>query len=147
MVGIDIGYALRQSEVADYCAQYTDPSNPRDSRVIALRGSDALKATSTTWTIRDALEGRAGGTGANPFLEVTWNPDVFRSWLLDEIEAGERWALPNDWGDARKKAEYVRQLTSTKKVDESWVVAGHGQDHLHDCEAMIAVCARLDGLI
>ena len=146
LVGIDIGYALRQSEVADYCAQYT-ADDPRESRVIALRGSDTLKATSLTWTIRDALEGRTSGGSVNPFLELTWSPDVFRTWLADAISDGDNWLLPSKWQSERQKAQYVKQVTSTKKVDGEWVVAGHGQEHLWDCEAMQQVLARHDGLI
>lgn len=145
LVGIDIGYSLRQSEVADYCAQYAD-DNPRESRVIALRGSDALKATAINWTVRDALEGRTSSGGASPFLELTWSPDVFRTWLVEGIDAGKDWLLPKKWGDDRKRIQYARQLTSTKKVDGEWV-AKRVDDHLFDCEAMQMVLARHDGLI
>jgi hypothetical protein len=146
LVGIDIGYSLRQSEVADYCAKYTD-SNSKESRVIALRGSDTLKATAITWTIRDALEGRSGGGSVAPFLELTWSPDVFRTQLVEGIEAGKDWHLPNQWGDERKRAQYARQLTGTKKIDGEWIPPKHGQDHLFDCEAMSVLLARWDNLI
>lgn len=146
LVGIDIGYALRQSEVADYCAMYTD-RNPKESRVIALRGSDTLKATAMTWTVRDALEGRSSGGGMSPYLELTWSPDLFRTWLAEGIDEGKEWLLPNEWGDERKRTQYARQLTSTKKIDGEWIPPKHGQDHLFDCESMQMVLARHDGLI
>jgi hypothetical protein len=147
LVGIDIGYALRQTEVADYCARYAD-TNPKDSRVIALRGSDAMKATALSWTVKDATEGRIGqGGGMSPYLEITWSPDVFRSYLMDEMQRGETWQIPAEWPDERRKAEYVRQVTSTRRVDGEWVAPGHGQDHLFDCESMQTVLARWDGMI
>lgn len=147
MVGLDIGYALRQSEVADYCAKYTDPDDPRSAKVIALRGNDQLKAVAINWTVRDALEGRSSGSGQRPFLELTFNPDIFRTRLVESIDEGRYFHLPNDWGDERKRAQYARQLISTKKVDGVWITPKHGQDHLFDCSTMQEVLARHDGLI
>jgi hypothetical protein len=147
MVGIDIGYALRQSEVADYCAKYTDGVNPKDSRVIALRGNDSLKNTAVSWTVRDATEGRMTGGAMSPYLEITWAPDVFRSHMMEEIQAGARWHIPKGWGgDERKRAMYNRQVTSTRKVDGEWIRA-HNDDHLFDCESMQWVLARWDSII
>jgi len=146
LVGIDIGYALRQSDVADYCAEYTD-TDPKESRVIALRGSDTLKSVAMQWTARDATEGRSTGGGTNPFLEITWSADTFRSWLIDCIDSGEDWRIPNDWTNAEKeKAYYFRQILSTRKLDGEWV-SKHKDDHLFDCEAMQIVLARWDMML
>jgi phage terminase large subunit GpA-like protein len=144
LVGIDIGYALRQSEVADYCAGYTT-GNPKDARVIALRGSDNLKAVSMDWQIRDAYEGRKS-TGASPYLEYTWAVDPFRSELLDLMSGQGEWYIPKVWPDVRARAEYIKQVTSTFKADEEWQ-RRHREDHFWDCECEQLVLARLDGLI
>jgi len=143
-VGIDIGYALRQSEVADYCAHYADP-DVKESAVMAMKGSDSQKVSNITYHIRDALEGRGGG--ASPFLELSWATDPFRTMLMDSIEQGNDWHIPDTWPDPRHKNQYIKQVTSTKKVDGEWIAPGHGQDHLWDCECMQAVLARWDGII
>jgi phage terminase large subunit GpA-like protein len=144
LVGIDIGYALRQSEVADYCAGYTT-GNPKEAKVIALRGSDNLKAVSMDWQIRDAYEGRKS-TGASPYLEYTWSVDPFRSELLDLMSGQGEWYIPKVWPDVRARAEYIKQVTSTFKADEEWQ-RRHREDHFWDCECEQLVLARLDGLI
>ena len=143
LVGIDIGYSLRQSDVADYCAKYAD-SNPKESAVIALRGSDQIKATNLNYSIRDALEGRGGGMA--PFLEITWATDVFRTWMMEEIDKGITFSIPKKWGGEKKKAMYLRQMTSTKKIDNEWTRT-HSDDHLFDCAAMSFVLARWDNII
>ena len=147
LVGIDNGYALRSSEVSDFCARYTDPANPKDSRVIALRGSDKMASTAVSWNIRDATEGRISGGSMTPFLEITWAVDVFRSRLIDEMNAGETWHIPNDWNkDERKKAQYFKQIMSTRKVDNEWTRTTP-DDHYFDCEAQQLVLARWDAII
>lgn len=146
LVGIDIGYALRQSEVADYCSGYAD-FNPKESRVLALRGNDKLKAALIQYQIRDAMEGRTGAGVMTPYLELTWAPDVFRTWLMESISSGEDWKLPESWeGSEREQSQYMRQITSTRKLDGEWV-ASHKDDHFFDCEAMQFVLARWDGII
>lgn len=146
LTGLDIGYSLRASEVGDYVAQYTDQGNPRDGRVFALRGSDQLVKAVTEIAIRDSLEGRRS-TGQSLFPEITFAVDVFRSWLVDFMEGAGNWWVPSDIGDSREGLEYLRQVTSTKKVDGEWVPPRHGQDHLFDCETMQLVLARQDQLI
>ena len=143
LVGIDIGYSLRQSDVADYCAKYAD-SNPKESAVIALRGSDQIKATNLNYAVRDALEGRGGGMA--PFLEITWATDVFRTWMMEEIDKGITFSIPARWDSEKKKRMYLRQMTSTRKVDNEWTRA-HSDDHLFDCAAMSFVLARWDNII
>ncbi len=143
-VGIDIGYALRATEVADYCAEYTD-ANPKNSAVMALSGQENQKVAVLLPNIRDAMEGRGGGRA--PFLELSWATDPVRTWLMDSIDAGTDWHIPGDWPDPRHQREYVKQVTSTKKVDGVWVAPGHKQDHLFDCEVMQLVLARWDKII
>jgi hypothetical protein len=59
LMGIDIGYMLRATKVADYCASYTDQKNPKTANVLALRGSDALRKTVLDYIVRDAREGKS----------------------------------------------------------------------------------------
>ncbi len=146
LTGIDIGYQLRASEVGDYVAGYTDQGSPRDGRVFALRGSDALQKAVTEMTIRDTLEGRKAG-GSMLFPEITFAVDVFRTWLMDFMGGNGEWFVPNDIGELKDGVEYLRQVTSTKKIDGVWVPPKHGQDHLFDCETMQLVLARHDQLI
>lgn len=146
-VGIDIGYQLRQSEVADYCAEYTDQMHPRDSAVLALRGSDTLTKSIMDMVVNDAYEGRRM-TGQNLYCEITWSVDVFRSWLLELLDSdGEKWTVPKGIGMDKKGMEYLRQVTSTRKADGIWIPPKHGHDHLFDCETMQLVIARHDRLI
>jgi hypothetical protein len=144
IVGIDIAYALRHNDVADYCAKYTDSHNPKDSRVIALRGSDSAK-DAITWHIKDATEGRSV-SGDNPYLELTWNVDIFRSALMDEMNTGERWHIPSKWSKERDRDMYMSQVTSTRKVDGEWV-RSYTQDHIFDCEVQQLILARWDAII
>jgi hypothetical protein len=146
LTGIDIGYQLRASEVGDYVAGYTDQGSPRDGRVFALRGSDALQKAVTEIAIRDTLEGRRAG-GQMLFPEITFAVDVFRTWLMDFMGGNGEWFVPNDIGELKDGVEYLRQVTSTKKIDGVWVPPKHGQDHLFDCETMQLVLARHDQLI
>jgi len=147
LVGIDIGYALRQSEVADWCASYTDNVAPRDARVIALRGSEKMQKSIIDMQIRDALEGRRAAGGTELYAELTWNTDVFRDWLIEYMETGDSWHVPREIANTKQGLEYIRQATTTSKVDGEWVGPKHRQDHLFDCEAMQMVLARYDQLI
>ena len=143
MVGIDIGYALRQSEVADYCAEYAD-SNVKESAVVALRGSDKLTAVPIDPVARDAREGRSR-TGMSPYLEIVWATDLFRTHAIEMME-GSSWHIPQRWRSPREEAQYVKQVTSTRKLNGEWVTKTK-DDHLFDCETMQLVLARWDSLI
>jgi len=149
-VGIDIGYAMKQTEVGAYCASYTDQGQPEDARVIALRGSPELRKMPTERQVRDAYEG-SRSAGRALFFELTWSVDVYRTMLLDGIN-GEAtappWRVPKHRTDEdRWRGVYVKQVTSTSKMDGEWIEPGHRQDHLFDCEAMGFVLAGYIGLV
>lgn len=147
-VGVDIGYALKATEVGSYCSQYTDQAHPEESRVIALRGSDTLVKMPIDRQIRDAYEGgRAAGRAL--FFELTFAVDVFRTLLMESINGeGMPWWVPARREDeARWRGVYVRQVASTRKVDGVWIPPGHGDDHLWDCEVMQMVLALYMGLV
>jgi hypothetical protein len=99
--------------------------------------------------IRDAFEGSRSASRAL-FFELTWASDVFRSVLLDAMngKANFKWWVPSERTDEQRwSRQYVKQVTSTRKADGEWIVAGHGQDHLFDCEVMQIVLAQFAGLI
>ena len=150
-VGIDIGYQGRASEVMDYCAEFTDQTGKAaralQTAVYALRGSDVMTKAVTDIQIRDAFEGRKGSGDAR-YVEILWNVDVFRTWLIQMME-GERvpWWVYQNIGAHKDGQEYLKQVTSTKKIDGVWVPPKHGQDHYWDCECMQLVLARCDKLI
>ena len=149
LIGIDIGYALKATEVGEYCSRFTDQNNVEQSRVIALRGSDQIKRMPIEHQVRDAFEGGRSARRAL-FFELTWNVDVFRTVFMDCLngESDLKWYVPNQHGDEHKwRRDYVRQVTSTKKIDGEWLPPGHGQDHLFDCEVMQMVLAQVAGLI
>jgi hypothetical protein len=149
LMGIDIGYALKATEVGSYCAQYTDQDNVESARVIALRGSDRIKSMPIERQMRDAYEGSRAARRAL-FFELTWNVDVFRTLFMDALngEGGFDWIVPLQHGDERQWRQwYVRQVTSTRKVDGEWLPPGHGEDHLFDCEVMQMVLSQVAGLI
>ena len=146
LTGIDIGYQQRATEVGGFVAEYTDQISPRDGRVFALRGSDIMSKSVTDLVVRDNFEGKRA-RGQFLFPEVTFATDVFRSWLLDYMAGEGEWHVPEDIGDSREGIEYLRQVTSTRKIDGVWVPPRHGQDHLFDCEVMQLVLARQDQLI
>ena len=148
-MGTDIGYALKATEVGTLCAKHTDQAHVEDSRVIALRGSDQIKKMPIERQIRDAFEGSRSASRAL-FFELTWASDVFRSVLLDAMngKANFKWWVPSERTDEQRwSRQYVKQVTSTRKADGEWIVAGHGQDHLFDCEVMQIVLAQFAGLI
>ncbi len=150
LIGLDVGYRLRASEVADFCAERTDQDDPRESRCVALYGNDAMKGV-TDCLVRDAYEGRQRA-GRALYVEIAWQPNVFRQWLMDSL-AGESefsWAVPADHGDDARwegRGGYVEQVTSTRCLDGVWIPPGHGRDHLFDCEVMQLVLARWDAMI
>jgi hypothetical protein len=146
LVGIDIGYQGRATEVGAYVAEYTDQYSPRDGRVFALRGSDSLQKSVAELIVRDNFEGRRA-SGQFLFPEITFATDVFRSALLDLLSGQSDWFVPTDIGETRDGVEYLRQVTSTRKVDGVWIPPRHGQDHLFDCETMQLVLARQDQLL
>jgi hypothetical protein len=57
------------------------------------------------------------------------------------------WRVPLGIGNDPKGADYLRQATTTKKIDGVWTPPKHRQDHLFDCETMQMVLARHDQLI
>ena len=149
LMGLDIGYALRATEVGAYCANYTDQRAVDRSGVIALRGSDTLSKMPIDHQIRDAYEG-GRSAGRALFYELTFSTDVFRTDLVDAIngESDVEWCVPNQHGDEQRwQRQYIKQVLSTRKVDGDWIVAGHGEDHLFDCEVMQMVLAQFAGLI
>jgi hypothetical protein len=146
LTGLDIGYQNRATEVGAYVAEYTDQYDPRNGRVFALRGSDSLQKAVTDLIVRDNYEGRKV-SGQFLFPEITFATDVFRSWLLDMLAGNSEWFVPCDIGESRDGIEYLRQVTSTRKVDGVWIPPRHGQDHLFDCEVMQLVLARQDQLL
>jgi hypothetical protein len=97
--------------------------------------------------IRDNYEGRKVAGGQSLFCEITFAVDVFRTWLVQLMEGGGEWFVPSDIGESKTGIEYLRQVTSTKKVDGIWIPPRHGQDHGFDCETMQLVLARQDQLI
>jgi len=144
LVGVDIGYANRATDVADFCAEYTPEDAPRETCVYALRGSDTLKAVPMDLQIRDALEGRSR-SGAAKFCELVWAVDVFRSWFMDVLRGD---TTNPDWLVYRDVcADYIKQVCSTKRIDGEWIPPRHRQDHLFDCEVMQFVLARHDNII
>jgi len=147
LTGVDIGYEQRATDVADYCAQYTE-SDPLDSLVMALRGSSQLVKSTIDAQVRDAMEGRKRARSESLFLELVWATDVFRTWLVDAMngDSDTTWTVPAH-RDARQWQEYIKQVTTTKKLDGEWIGPTHGQDHLFDCEAQQFVLARWNGLI
>jgi hypothetical protein len=79
-----------------------------------------------------------------------WSTDVFRTILLDSLngDAGFGWCVPSERSNEMQwRRQYIKQITSTRKADGEWIVAGHGQDHLFDCEAMQMVLAMHGGVI
>ena len=147
-MGIDIGYALKATEVGQFCSKFTEQDRVEEAQVIALRGSDQIRKMPIERQIRDALEGSRSAARAL-FFELTWASDVFRSMLMDSMNGNSdlEWNVPADHGDERQWQQYIKQVTSTRKADNEWIVAGHGQDHLFDCEAMQMVIAAFCGLI
>jgi len=147
-MGLDISYDLRATEVARYCSAFTDQAQPRDAHVIALRGSDSI-TRNIDGTVDDAFEGfRAAGRAL--YFTLKWKVDTFRTMLLDALNGEEdfTWCVPADHMDeSRWHQHYIKQVTSTKKVDGVWVPPGHGQDHLFDCEVMQMVLAQFSGII
>jgi hypothetical protein len=139
LVGIDIGYADRYGEIADFCADYG---------CIALKGEDNMKTDIYLRDNMDATEGkraRANNEQAKPFDMVTWQTDIFRSKLLAAMRGETVW----DWHIPRMVGrQYVRQVCSTHKVNGVWERRkGYPDDHLFDCEVMQLVLARFDKLI
>ena len=148
-VGIDIHYAERRGEVADFCA---------DTGAIGLMGSDDLK---TDLNLRDDLDPSEGRKSrhrdGSKYNMLTWNVDIFRGKLLAAIrgETPWRWVVPSRISmDSQKRSgivsgrEYTRQVMSTHKVDGVWTRRkGFPNDHLFDCEAMQLALARYDNFI
>lgn len=136
-VGIDIGYAERYGEVADFCAF---------SGAIALKGEDNMKSDLYLRDDMNPNEGRkARQRESNRFTMLTWNTDIFRSKLLAAIrgETPWSWFVPKMAG-----RDYVRQVLSTQKIDGEWKTRkGYPDDHMFDCEVMQLVLARYDNLI
>jgi hypothetical protein len=136
-VGIDIGYAERYGEVADFCA---------DSGAIALKGEDNMKGDLNLRDDLDPTEGRKSrrADGAK-YSMLTWNTDIFRGKFM----AALRGETPFNWHVYRMaEREYVRQVMSTHKVDGEWVRRkGYPDDHLFDCEVMQMALARYDNFI
>jgi hypothetical protein len=148
MTGIDIGYAMRQTEVGKYCSDYTSQDAPENTAVVALRGSDALTKMPIDHNIRDAYEG-GRSAGRALFYELIFQTDVFRTVLIDAIngDAGFDWLVPKDHGDEKRWAQwYAKQVLSTRKSNGEWIVTGK-DDHMFDCEVMQLVLARFDGII
>jgi len=67
--------------------------------------------------------------------------------MNQEKDAPGWWVPRSRDNEARWRQQYARQVTSTRKVDEEWIVSGHRQDHLFDCEVMQLALARYDNLI
>ena len=136
-VGVDIGYAERYGETADFCSLYG---------ALALRGEDNMKGDLNLRDDMDPTEGRkVKARGKAGFQMLTWNTDIFRSKLLAAIrgETPWTWRVPKMPG-----REYVRQVLSTEKSDGEWVrKKGHPNDHMFDDEVMQLVLARFDSLI
>ena len=135
--GIDCGYSERYGEVADFCSLYGG---------FALKGEDNMKGDIYLRDDMDPREGRkARGYDAQKFAMMSWNTDTFRSKLVAAMSGETPWG----WYVPRMAdRNYVRQVTSTHKVDGQWVrKKGHPDDHLFDCEVMQLVLARYDSLI
>jgi hypothetical protein len=137
--GVDIGYAQRYGETADFCADYG---------CLAMKGEDNMKTDIYLRDNMDAREGkrsRSNDRTARPFSMVTWQTDIFRSKFL----AAMRGETPWGWYIPRMAGrQYVRQVCSTHKVNGVWERRkGYPDDHLFDCEVMQLVLARYNGLI
>lgn len=150
-VGVDIGYKERAVEVGRYCSRFTSRYEPERDAVYALRGSETMSKSIPLDIKRnvDALEGLRQ-KGREPFVEITFQTDVFRTMFMEcLLGAGScDWVVPSLRADENKwRREYVKQVTSTKKVDGQWPKPGHGQDHLFDCETMQMVLACHKGLV
>jgi len=137
VMGIDIGYAERFGEVADFCSQ---------QGAIALKGEENMKGDLYLRDDMDPAEGRKSRQrNGLSYSMLTWNTDVFRSKLLSAIDGESAF----EWYVYRMiERQYVRQVLSTHKVDGEWSrKKGHPDDHLFDCEVMQMVLARFGGLI
>jgi len=136
-VGVDIGYAGRFGETADYCA---------DTGAIALKGEENMKTDIHLRDDMDPGEGRKARARASArYQMLTWNTEMFRSKLLAAMRGETPWSW---WVYRMPEREYTRQVLSTHKVDGEWKTKkGHPQDHLFDCEVMQLVLARYDSLI
>ena len=136
-IGVDIGYAERYGEVAEFCAH---------TGAYALKGEDNMKGELYLRDDMNPTEGRkARGREDHKFNMLTWNTDVFRSKLLAAIrgETPWGWFVPKMAG-----RDYVRQVLSTHKVDGVWQTRkGYPADHMFDCEVMQLALARFDNLI
>ena len=136
-IGIDIGYAERYGEVADFCAYFGG---------IALKGEDNMKGDLNLRDDMNPNEGRrARARDDSRFSMLSFNTDIFRSKLL----GAQRGESPFSWFIPRMVGRpYVRQVTSTHKIDGEWKrKKGHPDDHLFDCEVMQLALARLDNFI
>jgi len=136
-IGIDIGYAERYGETVDFCSYIG---------AIALKGNDKMDGDLNLRDDLDPSEGRkARGRTSARFSMLSFNTDVFRSKLL----AAQRGETPFTWYIPKMVGRpYVRQVTSTHKIDGEWKrKKGHPDDHLFDCEVMQLALARYDNLI
>lgn len=136
-IGVDIGYAERYGETADFCAL---------TGALALKGEDNMKQDLYLRDDMNPNEGRkAGKRDISKFSMLTWNTDIFRTKQLAAIRGETPWVwhVPTMPG-----ADYARQVLSTTKKDGVWGrLPGHPADHDFDCEVMQLVLARFDNLI
>jgi len=158
-VGIDIGgwgkdrktgqIHQRYGEVVDFCA---------DTGCIALKGEDNMRADLKPNYDLDPADGRKShARHGSTYTSVTWNTDIFRTTLQSALCGNTpfKWYVPHrlQWdshegGGRSSGREYVRQVMSTHKINNEWVrKKGYADDHMHDCEVMQMVLARLSGLI
>ena len=134
--GIDIHYEGRFTETAMFCAEWD---------LFAMMGDDNLKKDIDPRSGLNPEEGGRRTKADMTYDQLTWNSDVFRSMLLTAIEgdAEFQWYVPR-----MPPYEYVKQVTSTHKVDGIWVTKrGQPNDHGYDCECEQLVLARHEGLI
>jgi hypothetical protein len=126
-VFVDCNY--RRLEVYEACALY---------QFCAVEGHDTLAHHTIPQTI-DPYEGtRRQGEG-----ELIWmlklHVDTWSDLLMSSLrgESARAWYIPRGM-----PLEYVRQVTSTAKVDGKWQVRkGFSQDHIWDCEKYALVGA------
>jgi hypothetical protein len=129
-VGVDLGYAVRASEVKRYCGEY---------KGIPMLGVDKMRGMK--WTKFDPLEGTGRqGTLGDDFWMLQFNPNGLkdRLWQMIEAKAGMEW-YTYDVVDH----DYAVQMTSEQSVDGKWkLIKSHGQNHYWDCEVMQIAMAR-----
>ncbi len=138
MLGIDYGFALRETEV------FRVAHETRTDRqwVVPLKGLDKTQLEIDVQH-RDPFLGERGG-GVDRVQVARFRVDTFRLWLLSLMRGENRrkWFVYDGI-----ELTYAQQVTAMERTDGAWKLRrGHNQEHLFDCEVMALVVAKLLGL-